>query len=153
MALPGVCHGYGVPVGPGHIEFSLGEKVAFEYQILGTGISAHPVELWRSKLQRQGFISSRDLPRIKPGDFVKVGGVPVRPHRPPARSGRTVVFLSLEDEYGLIDVTCFENVYAKYGKFLFPGKLMPLGVWGQVQKRGTGFSVTAKTVFPLSYVL
>jgi error-prone DNA polymerase len=153
VALPGVCHGYGVPVGPGHIEFSLGEKVAFEYQILGTGISAHPVELWRSKLQRQGFISSRDLPRIKPGDFVKVGGVPVRPHRPPARSGRTVVFLSLEDEYGLIDVTCFENVYAKYGKFLFPGKLMPLGVWGQVQKRGTGFSVTAKTVFPLSYVL
>jgi hypothetical protein len=50
-------------------------------------------------------------------------------------------------------VTCFENVYAKYGKFLFPGKLMPLGVWGQVQKRGNAFSVTAKTVFPLSYVL
>ncbi|HHT85594.1 MAG: DNA polymerase III subunit alpha [Bacillota bacterium] len=138
---------------PGQMEFSLGEKVAFEYQILGTGVSAHPMEIWRGKLRKQGFIASRELSSIKPGDFVKAGGIPVRPHRPPTKSGRTVVFLSLEDEYGLTDITCFENVYAKYGKFLFPGKLMPLGVWGQVQKRGNGFSVTAKTVFPLSYVL
>lgn len=148
-----VSHDHGLVSFPGQIEFSLGEKVAFEYRILGTGISAHPMEIWRSKLKRQGFVSSRELSSIQPGDFVKVGGIPVRPHRPPTKSGRTVVFLSLEDESGLIDVTCFENVYAKYGKFLFPGKLMPLGVWGQVQKRGNAFSVTAKTVFPLSYIL
>ncbi|HHY17890.1 MAG TPA: error-prone DNA polymerase, partial [Firmicutes bacterium] len=121
--------------------------------ILGAGISAHPMEIWRSRLRSREFISSRDLSGVRPGDFVKAGGIPVRPHRPPTRSGRTVVFLSLEDEYGLIDVTCFENVYNKYGKFLFPGKLMPLGVWGQAQKRGNAFSITAKTVFPLSYVL
>ncbi len=138
---------------PGAMEFSLGEKVAFEYQILGAGISAHPMEIWRSRLKCQDFVSSRELSGIKPGDFVKTGGIPVRPHRPPTKSGRTVVFLSLEDEYGLIDVTCFENVYARYGKFLFPGKLMPLGIWGQVQKRGKVFSIMAKTVFPLSYVL
>ncbi len=137
----------------GAMEFSLGEKVTFEYQILGAGISAHPMEIWRSRLKCQDFVSSRELSGIKPGDFVKTGGIPVRPHRPPTKSGRTVVFLSLEDEYGLIDVTCFENVYARYGKFLFPGKLMPLGIWGQVQKRGNAFSITAKTVFPLSYVL
>jgi error-prone DNA polymerase len=141
-------------IGPsGVMEFSVGEKVVFEYQILGAGISAHPMEIWRSRLRSREFISSRDLSGVRPGDFVKAGGIPVRPHRPPTRSGRTVVFLSLEDEYGLIDVTCFENVYNKYGKFLFPGKLMPLGVWGQAQKRGNAFSITAKTVFPLSYVL
>lgn len=144
---------YGTAYFPGQAEFSLAEKVAFEYQILGTGVSAHPMEIWRNKLKKQGFVSSRELPQIKPGDFVKVGGIPVRPQRPPTRTGRIVVFVSLEDEYGLIDVTCFEDVYAKYGKFLFPGKLMPLGVWGQVQKQGNGFSVIAKTVFPLSYVL
>ncbi|MGI6162686.1 MAG: DNA polymerase III subunit alpha [Bacillota bacterium] len=147
---PGVHNAIGAS---GSIDFSLGEKVAFEYQILGAGISAHPMEIWRSRLNSREFVSSRELSGIKPGDFVKAGGIPIRPHRPPTRSGRTVVFLSLEDEYGLIDVTCFENVYTRYGKFLFPGKLIPLGVWGQVQKRGNAFSITVKTVFPLSYVL
>ncbi len=142
-----------VVAGSGAIEFSLREKVAFEYQILGVGISAHPIGIWRSRLKNREFVSSQEISGINPGDFVKTGGIPVRPHRPPTRSGRTVVFLSLEDEYGLIDVTCFENVYARYGKFLFPGNLIPLGVWGQVQKRGNVFSITAKTVFPLSYVL
>ena len=52
-----------------------------------------------------------------------------------------------------MDVTCFEQVYAKYGEFLFPGERLPLGIWGQVQKRGNTFSIVAKTVFPLSYVL
>lgn len=98
-------------------------------------------------------MGSRDLTNIRPGEFVKVGGIPVRPHRPPTKSGKIVVFVSLEDEDGLIDVTCFENVYKKYGKFLFPGELLPLGIWGQVQKRGNAYSVTARTVFPLSYAL
>ncbi|QUL98777.1 MAG: DNA polymerase III subunit alpha [Candidatus Fermentithermobacillus carboniphilus] len=134
-------------------DFSLQEKVALEYQILGVGISAHPVELWRPILKARGFTGSAELHEVPPGEFIKVGGIPVRPHRPPTRSGRTVVFLSLEDEAGLIDVTCFENVYKRYGKYLFPGEMIPLGVWGQLQKRGNAFSVVAKSIFPLSYVL
>lgn len=134
-------------------EFSLEEKVSYEYEILGFGISAHPMEIWRDKLKEKGFTSSQEICMVKAGDFVKVGGIPVRPHRPPTKSGRTVVFLSLEDECGLVDVTCFEQVYAKYGEFLFPGERLPLGIWGQVQKRGNTFSIVAKTVFPLSYVL
>ncbi len=138
---------------PGVADFSLKEKVDFEYQILGTGISAHPMEMHRDRLKKQNFVASHSLSNLRPGDFIKTGGIPIRPHRPPTKSGKTVVFLSLEDEYGLIDVVCFEDVYSKYGKFLFPGKIAPLGIWGPIQKRGNAFSVTAKTVFPLSYVL
>jgi len=134
-------------------DFSLAEKIGFEYEILGTGVSGHPMEIWRNTLKKRGFSKSSDLPGLLPGEFITVGGIPVRPHRPPTKSGKTVVFLSLEDEDGLIDVTCFENVYKRYGKFLFPGELIPLGIWGQVQKRGQGLSLVARTVFPLSYVL
>jgi error-prone DNA polymerase len=134
-------------------DFTIAEKIAYEYQVLGFSVSEHPMAVWREKLSKQGFVSSRDLSNIRPGEFVKVGGIPVRPHRPPTKSGKIVVFVSLEDEDGLIDVTCFENVYKKYGKFLFPGELLPLGIWGQVQKRGNAYSVTARTVFPLSYAL
>ncbi|HHY75525.1 MAG TPA: DNA polymerase III subunit alpha [Firmicutes bacterium] len=134
-------------------DFTLAEKIAYEYQVLGFSVSGHPVALWREELSKKGFVGSRDLSSIRPGEFVKVGGIPIRPHRPPTKSGRVVVFLSLEDEDGLIDITCFENVYQKYGKLLFPGEILPLGIWGQVQKRGNAYSVTARTVFPLTYAL
>lgn len=134
-------------------DFTLSERIGFEYSLLGLGVSGHPVALWREMLRKEGFVGSRELKDVEKGEYVKVGGVPVRPHRPPTRSGKTVVFLSLEDEDGLVDVTCFENVYKKYGKFLFPGEIMPLGVWGQVERRGNAVSVTARSVFPLSYVL
>ena len=134
-------------------EFSIKEKVFYEYEVLGFGVSAHPMEICRDRLKDKGFASSDELCRYSPGSFVKVGGIPIRPHRPPTKSGRTVVFLSLEDEHGLIDVTCFENVYKKHAKLLFPGETLPLGIWGQVQKRGNAVSVIARTVFPLSYVL
>ena len=134
-------------------DFTLSEKIGFEYSMMGLGVSGHPVALWRDVLHNGGFVGSGDLKDIESGEYVKVGGVPVRPHRPPTKSGKTVVFLSLEDEEGLIDVTCFESVYKRCGKFLFPGEVIPLGVWGQVQRRGNAVSVTARTVFPLSYVL
>lgn len=134
-------------------DFTLAEKIAYEFSILGTGISGHPCQIWRGRLEARDFVSSRDLPNVKSEECVKVGGIPVRPHRPPTKSGKTVVFLSLEDEFGLIDVTCFENIYKRFGKFLFPGEIIPLGIWGEVQRRGNGVSVVAHTVFPLSYVL
>jgi error-prone DNA polymerase len=134
-------------------DFTLAEKVGFEYSILGLGVSGHPMAVWRETLRKSRFVGSQEIKAVSHGEYVKVGGIPVRPHRPPTRSGKTVVFLSLEDEDGLIDVTCFESVYKKYGKFLFPGEIIPLGIWGQVQKRGNGVSVNARTIFPLSYVL
>lgn len=134
-------------------DFTLSEKIGFEYSLLGLGVSGHPMAVWRETLRKGGFVGSDELKNIKPGECVKVGGIPVRPHRPPTKSGKTVVFLSLEDEKGLADVTCFESVYKKYGKFLFPGEIIPLGIWGQVQRRGNAVSVTARTIFPLSYVL
>jgi len=134
-------------------DFTLAEKVSFEYDVLGLGVSGHPMEVWRTRLKESGFVDSLQLERIETGQRIKVGGIPVRPHRPPTRSGKTVVFLSLEDEHGLIDVTCFEDVYRRYGKHLFPGDLVPLGMWGQVERRGNKATVNAKTVFPLSYVL
>ena len=56
-----------------------------------------------------------------------------RPLRPPTRSGRTVVFLTLEDEYGLVDVTVLEDVYRKNGRVLYSAPL--LLVTGTISRR------------------
>ena len=75
-----------------------------------------------------------------------MAGLVIRPHRPPTRSGRIIVFLTLEDEYGLIDVTVFEDVYKKYAKVLYGSPL--LLVTGEISRRdGAEFStITASRI-------
>lgn len=130
-------------------DFSPAEKWALEYQILGLNPDRHYISFWREHLKKEGCLTSRELRRLPGKRWVKVAGLPVRPHRPPTRSGRTVVFFSLEDEMGLIDVTVFEDVYQKYGHLLFGPEVGPLKVAGILERRGAGVSITAKRMEPL----
>ena len=97
---------------------------------------------WREK-HGINTLTSRDLAQAREGQTVTVGGLVIRPHRPPTKSGKTVVFLSLEDEFGLVDVTVFQEGYQKYGNLLFGGKRLPLAITGSVQRRGQGVSIIA----------
>ncbi len=83
---------------------------------------------------------------------MQVCGLLFRPHRPPTRSGRITVFLSLEDEFGLTDVTVFEDIYMQYGHLIFGPQEGALLVKGQVHRRGKGVSVTAKQLTFLNKV-
>ncbi|MHB0886105.1 MAG: DNA polymerase III subunit alpha [Bacillota bacterium] len=130
--------------GPEVEDFTDFEKVAFEHDILSIQVSRHYMSLLRERLKAAGFTASRSLATMARGRRVKVAGLLVRPHRPPTKSGRTVVFLSLEDEFGLADVTVFENVYQKYGQYIFCDPCPPLVVWGKIERRGKGVSVTAE---------
>ncbi|MHB8927519.1 MAG: DNA polymerase III subunit alpha [Bacillota bacterium] len=125
-------------------DFTEFEKIAFEHDILGIQVRRHYLSLLRERLKAAGFVTSRSLATMARGRRVKVAGLLVRPHRPPTKSGRTVVFLSLEDEFGLADVTVFESVYQKYGQYIFCDPCPPLIVWGKVERRGKGVSVTAE---------
>ncbi len=115
-------------------DFSPAEKAAWEMDLLGVPVTVHPLALLRPRLRAAGFLTSADLAGVSAGEPVKVAGIPVRPHRPPTRSGRTVVFLSLEDEHGLAEVTVFEGVYRRYGHLLFPPAPL-LAVAGRAERR------------------
>lgn len=60
-----------------------------------------------------------------------------------------MVFLSLEDEFGLVDVTVFESVYRRYGVHIFGEAVPPLTAGGIVGRRGRAVSVTARWIIPL----
>ncbi len=124
-------------------DYSEEEKLFTEYNLLGITPRRHFMAFWREKHGLSRVLSSREISNLPDGEAVIVGGLVIRPHRPPTKSGRTVVFLSLEDEFGLVDVTVFEDAYQKYGSLLFGGKRPPLAVYGTLQRRGKGLSVTA----------
>lgn len=127
-------------------DFAAVEKRAWEYRILGMDVVEHFMASLRPELQKRMIKSSRELADLKPGSWQRVCGLLLRPHRPPTRSGKITVFFSLEDEFGLTDVTMFENIYMQYGSFIFGEQQGPLLVKGRLQKRGHGCSIIASQV-------
>ena len=124
------------------------ERDLREYYALGLTVERHLMQHWRSRLRRRGVSSCARARRLPHGHPVTAAGLCIRPHRPPTKSGRPVVFLTLEDETGLIDVTVFEDVYLRWGADLFVSPL--LVVSGRVDRRGGALSITAERVAALA---
>ncbi len=125
-------------------DFTEAETFRHEMSILGFCVSRHAMEFFRPALTHGGVLTSRQIADCRNGQAVRAAGLVVRPHRPPTRSGKTVVFLSLEDELGLTDVTVFENIYQKYGSLIYQSPA--LLVAGTVSRRGDGVSVIARSI-------
>ena len=128
-------------------DFTDQEKCCHDWDILGFSPTWHPLELVRSKLADEGALTNQQIKEQRPKGPVKVAGLLIRPHRPPTRSGRTVVFFTLEDETGLLDVTVFQNVYEQYGKEIFSSSV--LLVEGHLDHRGTA-SIVADRIEKLT---
>ncbi|MDD4588339.1 MAG: DNA polymerase III subunit alpha [Heliobacteriaceae bacterium] len=120
------------PALPG--DFSPWEKICQEYAVLGIFQGLHPLAYWRPLLHRQGISPAAVLPRLRTGRQVTIAGLVIRPHRPPTRSGKTVVFFSLEDETGLAEITLFSEGYRRFGQLLFGPVRSPLKVTGTVSR-------------------
>ena len=104
-------------------------RVAMEVDTLGFPVSAHPLVLWRSEIDRAGPIKARDLDRMK-GKRTRLAGwmitaKPIRTNR-----GEAMEFVSLEDETGVFEATFFPEVYRRYahamltaGPYIVEGKV------------------------------
>ncbi len=128
-------------------DFSRWEKAQWERRILRIDTDGSMFGLLRPRLQGMGVMTVRRAKKAPDGRRVRVAGEVVRPHRPPTRSGRTVVFFCLEDETAMIDVTVFSRIYAEYGHLLFSPQAAFLVVQGEVQRRGRGVSIVAEKIF------
>jgi error-prone DNA polymerase len=91
-------------------DFSAFEKARFELALTGLTFSGHPISFLRDRLSKQGVIKSSQLEQRPDGEKILVAGLRVVLHTPPTRSGRRVVFITLEDEDGLADITVFSDV-------------------------------------------
>ncbi|MFZ5827922.1 MAG: DNA polymerase III subunit alpha [Bacillota bacterium] len=129
---------------PQHVidDFTPAERYLKEYERTGLMVRGHFMRFVRQRLAAERYLSAAEAKRAQAGELVKVAGLPIRPHRPPTKSGKIVVFLSLEDETGLIDLTIFEDVYQRYGHLIFTDPRPPLAALGRVDRRGGHVSIT-----------
>ncbi|MDQ2755575.1 MAG: DNA polymerase III subunit alpha, partial [Actinomycetota bacterium] len=135
--------------GSGLPEMTGPERVRAELDILGLDASAHIVDFYVPMLDALGVTRSRDLLAARNRREVWVAGVKVATQTPPVRSGRRVVFLTLDDATGPSDATFFEDVQGPYATTVFHSWM--LLVRGVLRRTGPrGVSVRATGAWELS---
>lgn len=119
-----------------------------DYTTLHLSPLRHPLALIRPQLERAGAVQSLDMLMMAPGTRVRAAGIVVSRNRPPTKSGRTVVFVTLEDEVGLFDAVVFEDTYKRTRTVLFGHDA--LMVTGRLERPGgTAVSIVLDQVKPL----
>jgi error-prone DNA polymerase len=115
-------------------EMDPGERVRAELEVLGLDTSRHIVEFYDPFLDELGVVRSRDLLAQRSKSEMLVAGVKVATQTPPIRSGRRVVFLTLDDGTGPVDLTFFEDALGPYATTVFHSWL--LVVRGELRRTG-----------------
>lgn len=118
------------------------DEVARDYQITGYSLKAHPMSFLRESLTSSGVLTAaevKDEKNCPHGRFVAVGGIVLFRQRPGTAKG--VMFMTLEDETGHIDLIVRPNVYERFRNAAIYAKLVI--VHGRVERDGKVVHVLA----------
>jgi error-prone DNA polymerase len=140
--------------GPGELasglpEMTGEERMRAELEILGLDVSGHVVDTYADFLGDLGVTRSRDLLSRRSRSELLVAGVKVATQTPPIRSGRRVVFLTLDDGTGPVDATFFEDAQGPYAATVFHSWLLVVrGVLRRTGHRGVSLRATGAWSLP-----
>ena len=130
-------------------DYTDAEVVRAELEVLGLDATRHIVSFFEPLLRDLGVTRSEDVWRCRANGWVMVAGVKVASQTPAIRSGQRIIFVTLDDGTGPLEVTVFESVQPKVAKTVFHAFAMV--VWGQVRRTGRrGVSVVAEEVWDLT---
>ncbi len=101
---------------------SVGEDLFNDYATLGTTLGPHPLLLLRDELKARRCRSSRELGTIEHGRPVSVAGLVIGRQRPQTASG--VIFVTLEDEFGMVNVVVWRDLAERQRRPLLQSQLL-----------------------------
>ncbi|MCX4783939.1 DNA polymerase III subunit alpha [Streptomyces sp. NBC_01264] len=128
-------------------EMTSRERLSAELDVLAIDVSQHLMEHHHQLLRELGVTSARRLHTLRPGQPVLVAGVRAATQTPPIPSGKRIIFTSLDDGSGLVDVAFFDSSHERAARTVFHSAL--LLVRGKVQRRGQRASVVAEMAWDL----
>ena len=129
---------------------SLGDAVLADYRALGLSLKGHPLALLRPalapfKVQQAALLNAE----YRPGQLARASGLVT--HRQQPGTAKGVVFVTLEDETGTVNVIVWPAVAAAQRKPLLGASLLTVyGVW---QREGEVRHLIAKTLVDHSPML
>jgi error-prone DNA polymerase len=119
---------------------SEGEDIAADYRSLGLTLGRHPLALLRKLLFSKGFSTAENLNQLPHGSRVRAAGLVTCRQRPDTASG--VVFVTLEDESGCVNVIVWRDLLERQRRELLGARLM--GVSGVLEREGAVVHLIAR---------
>jgi error-prone DNA polymerase len=127
---------------------SLGEQVIEDYRSLRLSLRAHPLALLRTRLStnRPPSHTAARIADTPNGNHITVAGLVITRQRPGTASG--VIFITLEDETGVVNVIVWPKTYERFRRAVIAGRL--LRVTGKLQREGSVSHLIAGRIENLS---
>ncbi|MGB0723444.1 MAG: OB-fold nucleic acid binding domain-containing protein, partial [Gammaproteobacteria bacterium] len=116
-----------------------GGDIVADYASVGLTLGRHPVALLRSALDGKRFMSAEHLWQRRHGQLARACGLVINRQRPASANG--VVFVTLEDETGFVNVVVWEKLVQRQRKTLLGSRL--LGVLGRIEREAGVLYVVA----------
>jgi error-prone DNA polymerase len=128
---------------------SEGDGLVADYRSLGLTLGRHPLALLRSRLKRMRLTPAAEVRRLPHGSAVRAAGIVIGRQRPDTTSG--VVFVTLEDETGCVNVIVWRDLSERQRRELLCARLM--AVYGSVEREGEVVHVIARRLTDHSELL
>jgi error-prone DNA polymerase len=126
-----------------------GEEILFDYASKGLTLRRHPMALLRDKLTERNLITAEQLNEVPNGRIVHYCGIVTLRQQPETANG--TVFISLEDETGVVQVICWKSLRDAQRKELLNARLME--VHGKWQREGDVKNLIAGRLVDLTPLL
>jgi len=126
-----------------------GEDIVGDYAATGLSLGRHPLALLRHSLDSLGFEPAAAVQRFAHDAGVRAAGLVMTRQRPASAAG--VVFVTLEDETGYVNLIVWERLARRVRETLLESRLM--GVRGRVQRDGSVVHIIADELTDLSAML
>ncbi len=127
------------PAEPTPPQFNAHDDLLLDYALMGLSPRGHIASLWRSLFPEA--ITSSELPFLEEGQEATLIGLAVSRQRPPTAKG--LLFMALEDEHGLANVTVPPGVQRRHRTDLMQPLLL---IRGRAQWRGSAVGLLAETL-------
>ncbi len=105
------------------------EEVGWDYRRTAHSARRHPLEPLRRDLIRQGMPDASTVATMQNGATIRYAGLVICRQRPGTAGG--VVFMTLEDETGFVNVVIWESVFQRYA--VLAKTVSFLGITGKLQ--------------------
>ncbi len=125
------------------------EDLCADYASIGLTLGRHPMAMLRADRDFADLRTARDLETINHGRFVRIAGLVTGRQRPSTASG--VLFVTLEDEFGNINVVVWTRVLDRFRAEILQGRL--LRIKGVLEREGSVIHVIAGHVENLTFHL
>ena len=122
---------------------SAASEVIWDYRHTGHSVHDHPLAARRAQLRRMGCSSAAELGKAAAASTVRTVGWVICRQRPETAHG--VMFLTLEDETGLINVVLWREICSRYSALLRLTQV--LGVAGRIQRAKGQVHLVARSLW------